>query len=210
MPKQTRAPEEIDQVREKILDCAFDILTECGYEGLSMSKIGKRMKMTAANLYNYFTNKDELLIAIHKKAYGMLYDTMQEAVEQANTPSKRYHNMAHAFVAFATTHVNIYDIMFNRRIRQHSDYLGTELEASSYDELRSSLRVLSYATAVVKAYRDSRPELKPADSKYLTLRAIAVLHGIISLRNSGVLGEIAGNPDLALKKIVKYAILSVT
>jgi len=34
-----------------------------------MAKLGSKINMTAANIYNYYTNKDELLIAIHKKTY---------------------------------------------------------------------------------------------------------------------------------------------
>ncbi|MBN1380543.1 MAG: TetR/AcrR family transcriptional regulator [Deltaproteobacteria bacterium] len=93
MPKMTRSTAEVDAVREQILNCAFDILAKHGYESLSMSKIGHKMKMTAANLYNYYGNKDELLIAIHKKAYGMLYDKMKTAVDAADTPEERYQQM---------------------------------------------------------------------------------------------------------------------
>ena len=51
-----------------------------------MAKVGARMKMTAANLYNYYANKDELLIAIHKKAYGMLHDQLRAAVQRPKHP----------------------------------------------------------------------------------------------------------------------------
>ncbi len=56
MPKATRSPEEIDAVKEKILNCAFEILVKNGFERLSMARIGAKMKMTAANLYNYYSN----------------------------------------------------------------------------------------------------------------------------------------------------------
>ena len=52
-------------------------------------------------------------------------------VSMADTPLDRYKNIAYAFVDFGTKNVNIYDIMFNRPIRQYSDYIGTPLEAQS-------------------------------------------------------------------------------
>lgn len=67
MPKVTRGIQQVDAVREQILDCAFKILVKNGSESLSLAKIGSKMKMTAANLYNYYANKDELLIAILEK-----------------------------------------------------------------------------------------------------------------------------------------------
>ena len=206
MPKKTRSTAEVDAVRDKILNCAFEILVKNGYEGLSMAKVGARMKMTAANLYNYYANKDELLIAIHKKAYGMLHDRLRAAVKKAKTPLGRYQGLIQAFVAFGTQNVNIYDIMFNRRIRQHSDYVGTPQEALSDEEFRSSLKVRSLAVKVIKEYRAT----DSAEAEFLAIRATSMLHGIISLYNSGVLGEITADPEGVLKEIMENAIRIVT
>jgi AcrR family transcriptional regulator len=210
MPKTTRSVEEIDAVRDQILECALKILVKNGYESLSMARLGSKMKMTAANLYNYYANKDELLIAIHKRAYAMLYDKIRSAVEMADTPLDRYKNMAYAFVEFGTGHINIYDIMFNRPIRQYSDYIGTPQEELSRDEYRSSMRVLSFAIKVIRDYRETRPDLKPADSKFLAIQSISTLHGIISLHNSRVLYQIDDNPEITLKTIVDDAIHLIT
>ena len=98
MPKITRSVEEVDAVRERILDFALKILVRNGYESLSMAKLGSKMNMTAANIYNYYASKDELLIAIHKKTFAMLYDKMSHAVETADTPLQRFWNMINAFV----------------------------------------------------------------------------------------------------------------
>ena len=89
MPKATRSVEEVEEVREKILDRAFEILTKDGYENLSMGKLGAKMKMTGANLYNYYANKDELLIAIHKKSFQMIHDKIRAAVNSASAPGER-------------------------------------------------------------------------------------------------------------------------
>lgn len=210
MPKKTRSTAEVDAVREQILECAFEILVKNGYEGLSMAKVGARMKMTAANLYNYYANKDVLLIAIHKKAFAMLHDQLRAAVKKAKTPLGRYQKMTEAFVAFGTRNINIYDIMFNRRIRQHSDYVGTPQEALSDEEFRSSLKVRSLAVEVITAYRASLAVTDSAEPEFLAIQATSMLHGIISLYNSGVLGEITADPEGVLKKIMQNAMRIVT
>ena len=156
MPKVTRSVEEVDVIREKILDCAFKILVKNGYESLSMAKIGSKMKMTAANLYNYYSNKDELLIAIQKKAYAMLYDKLSYAVKMSATPLEKYKNLTYAFVSFGTQNINIYDIIFNRPIRQYSDYVDTSQESMSRNEFRSSRQVLLLSIQVIREYRESQ------------------------------------------------------
>ena len=210
MPKITRSVEEVDAVREKILDCAFKILVKNGYESLSMAKIGTKMKMTAANLYNYYANKDELLIAIHKKAYTMLYEKLCSAVEMSATPLEKYKNLTYAFVEFGTKNINIYDIMFNRPIRQYSDYVGTPQESLSQDEFRNSLQVLFLSLQVIREYRESRPDLEQVDPKLLHTQCFSALHGIISLHNSRVLDQISDDPEADVKMVIENTMRYVT
>jgi len=210
MPKITRSDEEVDAVRERILDCALKILVKNGYESLSMAKLGSKMNMTAANIYNYYSSKDELLIAIHKKTYAMLYNKIRNAVETADTPLQRFWNMTNAFVEFGTQNINIYDVMFNRPIKQYSDYIGTPLAELSSDEFHSSLRALSFAVKVIRDYIETRPDLNPADARFLTLQNISALHGIISLHNSRVLDQIVDDPEIVLKNIVNNIMRSIT
>ena len=202
MPKVTRSAAQVNAVREKILDCAFDILGKSGYESLSMARVGNKMKMTAANLYNYFSNKDELLIAIHKKAYTMLYDDMTRAVAAETMPKTRYEKMTHAFVAFATNHIHIYDIMFNRPVKQYSDYIGTPQEKLSYDEFHSSLKVMDLIVTVIDDYRKVLKTAESTGVKYLPLQWMSRLHGLISLKNSGVLKQIHKDPQAAMQTVI--------
>ncbi|HUN54653.1 MAG TPA: TetR/AcrR family transcriptional regulator [Smithella sp.] len=210
MAKMTRSSDEVKAVREQILLRAFEILVKNGYENLSMAKVGSRMKMTAANLYNYYANKDELLIAIHKKAYAMLYNKIHSAVSKADTPLERFKSMIYAYVEFGKNNVNLYDVMFNRPVRQHSDYIGTSLEAVSTDEFRSSLRVLFLADKITRGYRETRPNLSKVETKLLTIQIISAIHGIISLHNSGMLSQITDDPDITFKKVIDNAIRLAT
>ena len=210
MPKITRSVEEVDAVRERILDFALKILVKNGYESLSMSKLGSKMNMTAANIYNYYASKDELLIAIHKKTFAMLYDKMSNAVETADTPLQRFWNMINAFVEFGTSNINIYDVMFNRPIKQYSDYVGTPLEEVSTDEFRNSIKTLAFADKVIRNYIETRADLNPDDAQFLTIQNISALHGIISLHNSGVLRQIADDQEIVLKNIVSSIMRSIT
>ena len=210
MPKITRSVEEVDAVRERILDFALKILVRNGYESLSMAKLGSKMNMTAANIYNYYASKDELLIAIHKKTFAMLYDNMSKAVELADTPLQRFWNMINAFVEFGTSNINIYDVMFNRPIKQYSDYVGTPLEGVSTDEFRNSIKTLAFADKVIRDYIETRPDIKPEDAKFLTIQNISALHGIISLHNSGVLRQIADDPEIVLKTVINNMMRSIT
>jgi len=202
MPKISRSLEEVDAVRERILDCALKILVKNGYESLSMARLGSKMNMTAANIYNYYASKDELLIAIHKKTYAMLYNKILNAVKIADTPSQRFRNIVNAFVEFGTNNINIYDVMFNRLIKQYSDYIGTPLEELSSNEFRNSRKTLVFAVKIIREYIETRPDLNPDDAEFLTIQIISALHGIISLHNSRSLHQVVDDPEIVLKNVV--------
>jgi AcrR family transcriptional regulator len=210
MPKATRSVEEVEDVREQIIDYALTILDNEGFENLSMSKLGSMNNMTAANIYNYFANKDELLIAIHKKTFEMLYDKINNAVTKAGSPLEKLKVLADSFVEFGTGNINIYDIMFNRPIRQYSDYLGTPHEAAASDEYHNSIKLLAYAVTIVSDFAETRPELHSADPKFLTVRVLSALHGIVSLNNSGILFEMDDHPETMLNAVIDSAIRSVS
>lgn len=103
---------------------------------------------------------------------------------------------------FGTRNANIYDVMFSRPIKQHSDYIGTPLEKISDDEFHNSLKVLTYAVKVIKDYRKSKPELSSTDEEFLAIKIFSTLHGVISLYNSGILRQVATDTDNVLGKTV--------
>jgi AcrR family transcriptional regulator len=209
MPKMTRSAKEVDAVRERILDCALKILIKNGYESLSMAKLGSKMNMTAANIYNYYASKDALLIAIHKKTYAMLYNEICNAVKKGDTPAQRFRSIVNAFVEFGTHNVNIYDVMFNRVIKQYSDYIGTPLEELSSDEFRNSRKVLTFAIKIIREYIETRPDLNPDDAEFLTIQIFSALHGIISLYNSRTLYQVVDDPVMVLKNIINNIVHSL-
>lgn len=206
MPKTTRSDEEVDVVREKIIKSAFDILVKHGYDSLSMAKVGSKMKMTAANIYNYFRNKDELLLVIYKKAHLILYDKLISAIAPFERPQDKYRAFCYVFFDFGFNNVNIYDALFNRRIRQYSDYIGTPLEAVAYDEYSSSLKTWFLSVQITKEYRESIPNLPYVDPELITLQIFCMTHGIISLNNSGFLKEITSGREEIIRKMLEFTI----
>ena len=166
--------------------------------------------MTAANLYNYYSNKDELLIAIQKKAYAMLYEKLSYAVKMSATPVEKYKNLTYAFVSFGTQNINIYDLIFNRPIRQYSDKVDTQQESISRNELRSSRQVLLLSIQVIREYRESRPDLESVDPRLLHTQCFSALHGIILLHNSRVLDQISDDPDADMKMVIENTMRYVT
>lgn len=50
-----------EEVRQRIIDSAVDLMSMDGYKNVSMRKIAKHAKVGDATIYNYFPNKESLL-----------------------------------------------------------------------------------------------------------------------------------------------------
>jgi AcrR family transcriptional regulator len=199
--KTTRSEKEIEKVKSGILEEALIILKDEGFDNLSMYKLGKRTGMTAANLYNYFKNKDQLIIAIHKKTFELLYTMLSGAVKKEGNPAAKIKKIIKTYLKFATDYPNYYDVMFNRRVPQVTDYKGTPEEPISRDEYQSSLRNLNLVMDIGKEVLASNSDLKDADLEFYFIKTFSELHGMISLYNSGLLKAIVKNPDRVMARI---------
>lgn len=203
LSKTTRSKEEIDDVKKGILDEALKLLRDEGYEKLSMYKLGKRTNMTAANLYNYYKNKDQLIIAIQKKTFELLYNEFVAATENETDSIQKVKNIILSFVDFGKNNPNYYDLMFNRRIPQTSDYAGTPEEDLSRDEYQSSIRNLNLVVDIGKEIILAHPELEGIDAEFHFFKIFSELHGLLSLYNSGILKEMAENPDQLINNMIE-------
>ncbi len=203
MPKTPRSEKEIIQVKVDILEKALEILIDEGYDNLSMSKIGKRMNMTAANLYNYYSSKDELYNAISIAGYNRLYDQSVEAIKNQTDPFKKVVNLFKSYFIFGMENAHYYYLMFTMVAPKYLDYVNTPMESIALREKENAMRVLTLAVSIVEEYIKNHPGYTGLDSKLVTIQFWSQIHGIVSLYNSGNLMEADDDPDSITSEVMK-------
>jgi AcrR family transcriptional regulator len=72
MPKASRTKQEIELIRDMILDTALQLIIDGGFSSLSMRRIASRLGITATTIYNYVSCKDELNLLIRMRALHAL------------------------------------------------------------------------------------------------------------------------------------------
>lgn len=72
MPKKPRSEQEVQKVREEILDKTLELINEVGYENFTMRKLANKLNMTATPIYQYYKNKDELYLAALTQGFETL------------------------------------------------------------------------------------------------------------------------------------------
>ena len=199
MPKKTRSIEELKEVKDNILETALQHLIEDGFIHFSMRKLAARLGSTAANIYNYFTNKDELYLLIQTRGFEMLYDVMQKAYKSTASPEKKLKNIIMAYLKFGMDNPEYYEIMFSRNTPKYADYKGTSMEPIAFHEKQTALKSAEIALITLsEIYKDK----KNIDNDFIRFRMLQVwctLDGMVNLFNSRVLQEVEDDVENAVK-----------
>ena len=72
MPRPRKTEEEIQAMRERILDAAFALLQQEGIEGVSIRKIADRISVSHMSLYHYFENRAAIVKSLRERAYARM------------------------------------------------------------------------------------------------------------------------------------------
>ena len=203
MPKAPRPPEAVQQVRKTILDAAASIIYQDGFSNVSMRKIAAKTEMTAANLYNYFSGKDEIYLAIQTRGFAELHARFRQIQTAGLDPQQTVGRMIAAYIDFGRANPDQYEIMFTRNTPKYADYLGTAMEPAARTEKETALRVAACAERAIASAYAGHPEPADADPSLVTIELWTALHGMVSLLNSRVLQEVESDTDAVVQSLVE-------
>jgi AcrR family transcriptional regulator len=201
MPKPRLKPEEIQAGREKILNEACDAICKYGFYRLTMRKLAAKLKMSAGNLYHYYSNKDEIYLAIQIKGFQLLYDRFAKINNTDSDPSDKLREIIKAYLDFGIKNADHYNVMFTSNAPRYTDYVGEKIEALALFEKQSSLRVLDIVSQVLCDFFGSNDRSIHQEARYYTIHAWATLHGIVSLYHARVLQELEEQTEQLLERI---------
>ncbi len=203
MPKAPRKTRDVEAVKEEILDHAVQIMFQEGFDGLSMRKLASALDMTAANIYNYFKNKDEIYLAIQKQGFELLHDLFAQVAMLDIAPLEKLQRMARVYVGFGVENVAYYEVMFNRHGPKYTDYKDTPMEALALAEKMAGLQVLGEVEGVLSSLLSDRPGVQDGDLWRYLMQSWLLLHGYVSLFNTRTLQEVEEQPQILMESMIK-------
>src|SRR3569832_609347 len=98
--------------RKNILMASLDIVKEEGWQALSMRKIADKIEYTAPIIYEYFSNKEAILMELTRKGFLILGRDMRAAKEKHRLPAKQLEAMWLAYWNFAFAETELYQVMY--------------------------------------------------------------------------------------------------
>ncbi|MCD0489264.1 TetR/AcrR family transcriptional regulator [Pedobacter sp. MC2016-14] len=159
-----------EETKANILDAALEIVKEDGWQALSMRKIADKIEYTAPIIYEYFANKEGILLELTRVGNGLLLKQFKVAQATHHTPEEQLSAMWMAYWDFAFEHKELYKLMFG------VDVMCCELK-SSLPEAEAAEELLWDAIIMVMNDKNASEEI--VCRKYYTFWSI--IHGLISI-----------------------------
>jgi AcrR family transcriptional regulator len=111
-----RTPREVrhDDNERRILDAALALVSDVGFDGLSMSRLASSVGFTPGALYRYFDSKDVLLAKIIESALAAVRATLTHALArlpEGACPLSRVFAIAFSYREFARERPNEFGLL---------------------------------------------------------------------------------------------------
>lgn len=173
---------------------SLDIVKEEGWQALSMRKIADRIEYTAPVIYEYFDNKEAIVLELTRKGFWILSRDMRVAKEQRSSPEEQLEAMWLAYWNFAFAHKELYQVMFG---------VQTNCVCAMMDKLPEAEEPWDLVTASIRELMGIKDiESDIICTKYYTFWS--VVHGLISIN---ILSR--GSSDDINRQVLKDAISGI-
>jgi AcrR family transcriptional regulator len=163
-------------LREALLERAVAVVDERGAQDLSLRELARDVGVSHAAPRRHFADRQELLDELAVEGFARLGADLRGAVERAGPAfDARLEALARAYVAFATEHAALLELMFATKRRHESERLH---EAAN----RSFATLLDVITDGQAA-----GELVPGDGERVAVPIFASLQGLTAMVHGGML-----------------------
>jgi len=110
MSAKERREREALQVRQAILNAAYEIAAQEGWRAVTIRKVADKVEYSPAALYEYFNSKEAILLELMREGFRLLAQEMR-AVPEGDNPVERLVAVATCYWDFAFRHPELYQVM---------------------------------------------------------------------------------------------------
>jgi len=100
------------EVRDSILQSAWQLVNEEGWQNLSIRKIADAIEYSVPVVYDHFENKEAILSEFNRKGFKLLGDQLTAAKNHHKKPGLQLEAIAIAYWEFAFTNKEYYQLMY--------------------------------------------------------------------------------------------------
>lgn len=159
-----------EEVRNAILQAAWQIVTAEGWQALSIRKIAEAIEYSVPVIYDHFENKEAILLELTRQGFRLLNEELVKARKRSSDPEKQIEAMAYSYWEFAFDHKAYYQVMYG-------------LGMPSCETVSQISELGTFSTLLMQPIRELIAASKNpgADVKLKLHTFWSLLHGLISI-----------------------------
>ena len=165
-------------IRESILESATTVFAKTGFYRAKAIEIARKANIAVGTIYNYFKNKDDILISIFDERIGELNRSLSEAIQKIDDPDKKLLAILDSTVAMFRNDRELAEVV-TIELRQSSKFFSSTAIASIVEFLDIIADVIRQGQKA-GVYRD---DIEPR------VVALVVLGSFENLLHAWVLGD---------------------
>jgi AcrR family transcriptional regulator len=197
---QERRERERAAIRKRIIDAAEQIAADKDWDAVTIRAVAGAIEYSPALIYEYFSNKDEILLALMRQGFGRLHTVLIKVVDTTQTPAAAVEGLGLAYWAFALESPTLYQLMHGLRGVPFGTNQTPPEAVACFEDLRAPIERLM----VEAGTHDARDSEEQADLYW------AFLHGLVSLSMNQ---RIKGGPKRAstlVRRLIRDFVQSCT
>ena len=159
------------EVKTSILQAAWQLVLEEGWQALSIRKIADAIEYSAPVIYSHFENKDAILLEFIKEGFRQLTEEIIRQRDSQPEASQQLEAIAQGYWSFAFEHKEYYQLMFGLGIPA-CETVNQVTEMKEFSDVLISV--------IQEAISNSNQPQVDAFLKFHTYWSI--LHGLVSIQ----------------------------
>lgn len=190
--------------RQGILKASRRLFSKKGYEDTSIDEVAAKAEVSRATLYNYFPNKESLLIGIAEEELEKVTDAINFELKDVKRADEKVFKVLEVFVLDSLMYLSLSRKITYLNSCEDSDlyatrvdmiHIITDLVAEAQDQriFRSDIKTSDIADMIMGIYLMSQFQWKNV-AEYTEAYCVEKLKRIFSLTLQGVYTD--RNPDL--------------
>lgn len=205
--ERARQPEQKAIRREAILSAARVLFSELEYEEISLNAIAREAEISKANVYRYFSTREEIFLAIFEKERDLFVDSLTSRLTKTRS-SKTVEAIARAWVDVAQEHSTLLNLLPQMSI-------STEKNSSVEQLVKFKQRGYQRLEKLIETLELTLPTLKKEQWIIVVECAISMMAGLWPLANPGEnVIEAMKHPDVnqapwEFEKLMRHGLVSL-
>jgi len=163
------------ELRELILDAAYELVKAEGINALSARNIATKIGYSVGTLYNIFSNMDDVVLYLNGMVLDLFIKELRDKLEQSHlSVINNLMIIARYYVDFSNQHYNLWHLLFINKLS-----VTDSLPKWYNDKITTLHKLVAHQISLLH-----RPEM---DVEMETCIYWAGVHGVASLNKSGKL-----------------------